>query len=39
MTHNSRYYRFPRAANDWRMTHPIPDMTPLLLAEEEGPPI
>jgi hypothetical protein len=35
---NSKYDRFPPAANDWGTIHTIPDKAPLLQAEEEGPP-
>jgi hypothetical protein len=38
MTKNSRYDWFPPAANGWRIIHPISDMAPPLLAEEEGSP-
>jgi hypothetical protein len=37
MTHSSGYDRFPLAVNDWGMIHPISNMVPPLLAEEEGP--
>jgi hypothetical protein len=32
------YNRFPPAANGWGTIHPVLNMTPPLLAEEEGPP-
>jgi hypothetical protein len=35
---NSGYDRLPPAANGWGTIHPIQDMAPPLLAEEEGPP-
>jgi hypothetical protein len=35
MTHKSGCGWFPRAGNGWGTTHPIPDMAPPLLAEEE----
>jgi hypothetical protein len=38
MAHNSRYGQFLSAVDSWRTIHPILDMTPPLLAEEEGPP-
>jgi hypothetical protein len=34
----SGYDRFPPAANCWGTTHPVPDMAPPLLTEEEGSP-
>jgi hypothetical protein len=36
---NSRYNRFPPAANGWVTIHLIPDKAPPLQAEEEGQPI
>jgi hypothetical protein len=36
--HKSGYDQFPLAANGHGTMHPIPDMAPLLLAEEEVPP-
>jgi hypothetical protein len=38
MAQNSRYNRFPLVTNDWGTMHLIPNMSPPLLAEEEGPP-
>jgi hypothetical protein len=35
---NSEYDWFPPAANDWGITHPIPNRAPPLQAEEEGSP-
>jgi hypothetical protein len=35
---NSDYDRFPPAVNRWGTTHPVPNMTPPLLAKEEGSP-
>jgi hypothetical protein len=35
---NLGYDDFPLAANGWGTLHPIPDMAPPLLAEEDGPP-
>jgi hypothetical protein len=35
---NSRYDRFPPAANDWGTIHLIPRNGPPLQAKEEGPP-
>jgi hypothetical protein len=32
------YDRFPPTANGWGTTHPLPDITPPLLAKERGPP-
>jgi hypothetical protein len=37
-THKSRYDWFPLVANDWGTIHSVPDMTPPLLVEGEGPP-
>jgi hypothetical protein len=37
-TQNSRYDRFPPTTNGWGIIHPVLDMAPPLLAEEEGPP-
>jgi hypothetical protein len=34
----SRYDRLPPAANGLRIIHPVSNMTPPLLAEDEGPP-
>jgi hypothetical protein len=36
---NYEYDWFYSAANSWGTIHPVPDMAPPLLAEEEGPPI
>jgi hypothetical protein len=33
--HKSGYDRLPLVANGWRTKHPVPDMAPPLLAEEE----
>jgi hypothetical protein len=38
MTQESGYDRFPLGVNSWGTKYPVPDMTPPLLAEEEGPP-
>jgi hypothetical protein len=38
MAHNSGYNWFPLAANNWGITHLIPDMAPPLLAKVEEPP-
>jgi hypothetical protein len=38
MAHKSRYDRFQPVANGWGTMHPILDMAPPLLAEQEGPP-
>jgi hypothetical protein len=35
---NSDYDRFPPAVNRWGTIHPVPNMTPSLLAKEEGSP-
>jgi hypothetical protein len=35
---NSGYHWFPLAANGWGTTHTVPERTPPLHAEEEGPP-
>jgi hypothetical protein len=35
-TKKSRYDQFPPAVNDWGTMHPVPDMAPPLLSEEEG---
>jgi hypothetical protein len=35
---NSKYDRFPPVANSWGTIHPVLDLAPPLLAEEEGPP-
>jgi hypothetical protein len=37
-TEKSIYDQFPPVANRWETMHPIPDMAPPLLAEEERPP-
>jgi hypothetical protein len=37
MTHKSRYDRFPLVANGWGIVHLVPDTTPPLLDEGEGP--
>jgi hypothetical protein len=37
MAQNSRYDRFPLAANNMGIIHHILDMAPPLLADEEGP--
>jgi hypothetical protein len=34
----SGYDHFPPVANGWGTTHPIPDMAPQHLVEEQGPP-
>jgi hypothetical protein len=39
MAQKSRYGRFPPAANGWGNKHTILDMSPPLLAKEEGTPI
>jgi hypothetical protein len=36
MTENSGYDRFPPTAKGWGTIHHVPNMAPLLLAEEEG---
>jgi hypothetical protein len=37
MAHKSGYDRFCPMANGWGTLHPVPDVAPPLLAEEEGP--
>jgi hypothetical protein len=34
----SGYNWFPLAANDWGTMHPVPDMVPPFLVEQDGPP-
>jgi hypothetical protein len=36
---NSRYDQFRPVGNDWGIIHPVPNIAPPLLPEEEGPPI
>jgi hypothetical protein len=38
MAQNSRHGCIPPTVNDLEIIHPIPEMAPPLLGEEEGPP-